>query len=249
MKRNTLSVPPLGPLQPQPGDPGTLDLPHYGIGFGGAVKRAFKKYARFDGRASRSEYWWFVLFANLVGFVLLILTTVLGLATSPDRGDTIGAAGIPFMILFLLFVLAMITPGLSILVRRLHDANFSGALAFLILIPSVGSLITMILAIMPTNVEGTRFDRPRDSVPPTTREVTKEQFGDVYFKLGGGESAGWGATYWKEFFEDNERPDMKYLVQEPLTPEHTRMMIVTDYQAKQHRLFFLTEDEEEGFFD
>ena len=38
-----------------PGVP--LDWPHYGIGFGGAVKRAFRKYATFSGRASLSEYW------------------------------------------------------------------------------------------------------------------------------------------------------------------------------------------------
>ena len=52
------------------GDPGTLDLPYYGIGFIPAIKRAFSKYARFDGRASRGEYWWWVLFLAIVGIVL-----------------------------------------------------------------------------------------------------------------------------------------------------------------------------------
>jgi hypothetical protein len=42
--------------------PPPLDLPHYGIGFVDAVKRGFKKYATFKGRASRSEYWWWTLF-------------------------------------------------------------------------------------------------------------------------------------------------------------------------------------------
>jgi hypothetical protein len=44
--------------QPQPSlaVPPPLDQPYYGIGFGGAVGRGFKKYATFTGRASRSEY-------------------------------------------------------------------------------------------------------------------------------------------------------------------------------------------------
>jgi hypothetical protein len=41
---------------------------------------------------------------------------------------------------------------------------------------------------------------------------------------------------------------MKYLSEEPETPEHTRMMIVTDYGRNEYRLFFLTEESEESFF-
>ena len=79
------------------------------------------------------------------------------------------------------------------------------------------------------------------------REVTKEQFKEIYFKLGGG--LGWTLEYWNKFFEDDKRPGWKYLLQEPETPEHTRMMIVTDFGSKEYRLFFLTEESEESFFD
>jgi len=78
------------------------------------------------------------------------------------------------------------------------------------------------------------------------KEVTKEQFKEIYFSLGGG--FGWDSDYWNKFFEDEARPGMKYLVEEPRTPEHTRMMIVTDYGEKEYRLFFLTEEDEEIFF-
>ena len=81
------------------------------------------------------------------------------------------------------------------------------------------------------------------------KAVTKEQFKDIYFRLGGGDTAGWGLEYWNKFFEDNGTPDMKYLVHEPETPEHTRMMIVTDYSTNEYRLFFMTEEAEEHFFD
>ena len=81
------------------------------------------------------------------------------------------------------------------------------------------------------------------------KEVTKEQFKEIYFKLGGGAETGWGLEYWNKFFEDEKRPGMKYLLEEPETPEHTRMMIVTDYDRNEYRLFFLTEESEESLFD
>lgn len=161
------------PTQPQPfpppGDPGTLDLPYYGIGFAGAIKRAFQKYARFDGRASRSEYWWYALFNFLVFVVLYVLGIVLGLATggnvTSDGGD-LGPAFWPFAVLIVIFVLGSIVPGISITVRRLHDQDLSGWLALLALIPNIGSLILMILAIMPSKPYGARYDRFRSGAVP-----------------------------------------------------------------------------------
>ncbi len=81
------------------------------------------------------------------------------------------------------------------------------------------------------------------------KEVSKEEFREIYFRLGGGNASGWDLDYWNKFFEENEKPDMKYLVREPQTREGTRMMIVTDYGMKEYRLFFLTEEAEENFFD
>lgn len=153
-----------GPPFPPTGDPGTLDLPYYGIGFAGAVKRAFAKYARFDGRASRSEYWWYALFNVVVFLVLYIPAIILGLATgdnvTSDGGD-LGPAFWPFAVLIVIFVLGSIVPGISITVRRLHDQDLSGWLALLALIPNIGSLILMILAIMPSKPYGARYDRFR----------------------------------------------------------------------------------------
>jgi len=81
------------------------------------------------------------------------------------------------------------------------------------------------------------------------KKVSKEYFKEIYFKLGGGSATGWGPEYWNEFFEIEKRPGMKYLVEEPETPQHTRMMIVTDFGNNEYRLFFLTEESEESFFD
>ena len=79
------------------------------------------------------------------------------------------------------------------------------------------------------------------------KEVTKEQFKEIYFRLGGGAATGWGPVYWNRFFENEKMPGMKYLAEEPPTPEHTRMMIVSG--RNECRLFFLTEESEESFFD
>ncbi len=53
------------------------------------------------------------------------------------------------------------------------------------------------------------------------KEVTKEQFKEIYFNLGGGAATGWGLEYWNKFFEDDKKPGMKYLLEEPETPEQS----------------------------
>ena len=129
--------------QPQPaGVAGTatppLEMPYYGIGFVDAIKRGFKKYATFSGRASRSEYWWWYLFTFLVYLVLGVPLYVVGIATSRDGGRTPGTLAIPLIILLTVFALGIIVPSLALTVRRLHDAGYSGLLALLLLIPYVG---------------------------------------------------------------------------------------------------------------
>lgn len=149
--------------QPQPSGavssaPPPLELPHYGIGFVDAVKRAFKKYATFTGRASRSEYWWWTLFTFITYLVLGLLTYVVGIATSRDGGRTPGLLAVPLIILFAVFALGIIVPTLALTVRRLHDAGYSGLLALLFLVPYVGGLVIMIFALMQSSAAGAKYD-------------------------------------------------------------------------------------------
>jgi len=148
--------PPTGP----DGEP-SLDQPHYGISFTGAVKRVFAKYARFDGRASRSEYWWWVLATTLVFGVLGVLIGVLGGATSTgSSSDAPSPVVVVLGILLLLAALAVIVPNIAVTVRRLHDADLSGWLYLLNLIPYVGGLVVLVLTVLPSEPNGARFDRP-----------------------------------------------------------------------------------------
>jgi uncharacterized membrane protein YhaH (DUF805 family) len=144
-------------MQPPP----PLDWPHYGIGFGGAISRGFKKYARFDGRASRSEYWWWTLFTTVVAIVLAIPTVVIGLQTSPDGGRTPGAPAVPLLVTLMLFYLAVVVPTIALTVRRLHDVGLSGWLVLLALIPWVGGLILLVFAVLPPSPAGARYDPAR----------------------------------------------------------------------------------------
>lgn len=128
------STPPTAAPVPTLGEP-ALDKPYYGIGFGGAVARFFKKYATFSGRASRSEYWWVYLFAGVIGAVLSALGQVTSVAA---------VAGV----LSVVWTLGTLIPTLSIAVRRLHDTNKSG---WFVLIPAVFSYGGQLMAIIAMN--------------------------------------------------------------------------------------------------
>lgn len=147
------AAPQYGATTPVAGDPGTLDLPWYGISFGGAFKRFFQKYARFDGRASRSEYWWAALGLGLITLVLYALTFV-GIAA--HSGALTGIFGM----IFFLYFLAILIPSIALTVRRLHDANFSGWFYLLVLVPA-GGLVIFVFTLLDPKPEGARFDRSR----------------------------------------------------------------------------------------
>ena len=143
-----------------------LDKPLYGASFAQAIKRLFTKYAVFSGRASRSEFWWATLFVFLVALVIWLPGIIIGAATgtptvSPTTGRSTITPGPAFAIfagLGILFYLAILVPSIAVTVRRLHDANFSGAFYLLVFVPWIGSLILLVLAILESKPEGARFD-------------------------------------------------------------------------------------------
>jgi len=75
-----------------------------------AFKRVvFENYANFDGRASKSEYWWYFLAAILISIATAVVDSILGIN-----------------ILNNLVSLALFIPGIAAAARRLHDTNRSG---------------------------------------------------------------------------------------------------------------------------
>src|SRR3974390_1331011 len=102
------------------------------MNFQQAVQSGFSNYAKFRGRAARSEFWWFQLFIVLGGIVAAVLDL---LANSNVLG------GEP---LATLFYLATIIPGLAVSVRRLHDTDSSGWWLLLGLIPLIGMIVLIV---------------------------------------------------------------------------------------------------------
>lgn len=98
-----------------------------------AIKTCFKKYATFSGRASRSEYWYFALFNNVLIWIPIMLAIVI-------NHDIISSI---LSVAAILYILAVFIPGLAVAVRRLHDIGKSGSYYFLSIIPYIGAFILL----------------------------------------------------------------------------------------------------------
>ncbi len=91
------------------------EVPGY-LEMGEAVRKCFNNYSTFTGRASRSEYWWFVLFYYLIAVGAGILAAIVDASFNTEFA-------LPAS---LLVAVVFIVPSLSVYVRRLHDVNKSG---------------------------------------------------------------------------------------------------------------------------
>jgi uncharacterized membrane protein YhaH (DUF805 family) len=94
-----------------------------------SVKTCFAKYGSFDGRASRSEFWWFQLFILVYMIVVLIVGALIVDILDSDEGEVLMA-----LIILASFLLLMI-PYVAVSSRRLHDMGLSGWLQLVQLIP------------------------------------------------------------------------------------------------------------------
>ena len=85
-----------------------------------------EKYAKFEGRASRSEYWWFTLML-WIGYAFFGFMAVysMGIDQFGNFGEP-GAIGWVFIVCGVIFVLGTFIPTISVSVRRFHDRNLSG---------------------------------------------------------------------------------------------------------------------------
>ena len=106
--------------------------------FGTAIKTCFNKYADFEGKAIRSEYWFFTLFIWLVWGVLYVTTFSIAISTMPTEGVAMFLFSIPVMWFF-----ATLIPHIAVGIRRLHDTGKSGFYYFWSLVPFIGSLIVL----------------------------------------------------------------------------------------------------------
>jgi uncharacterized membrane protein YhaH (DUF805 family) len=119
------------------------------MSFTGAIRSVLSQYVGFGGRARRSEYWWFVLFAILVG----IVTTLLDAALGTDFEGSATSSGL----LSLIANLVLLLPSLAVAVRRLHDTDRSGWWILIGLIPLIGAIVLLVFFVQDGTPGPNRF--------------------------------------------------------------------------------------------
>lgn len=92
---------------------------------------ALKQYADFNGRATRQQYWMYVLFYIIIGIGLGVVDGVIG--TAPALGG--------------IYSLAMLIPSISICTRRLHDTGRSGWWQLIIFVPLIGAIVLLVFLV------------------------------------------------------------------------------------------------------
>ena len=102
--------------------------------FSDSVTTCLKKYFVFQGRASRSEYWWFQLIVSPSYLISTIIENEIGY-------------------FFLGITLFTLIPAISAGVRRLHDTNRSGFFLLISFIPFIGGLV-LLFFLIPEGTKG-----------------------------------------------------------------------------------------------
>jgi len=92
------------------------------MNFQQSIKTCFTKYADFNGRASRSEYWWFALAIALGCAILSVIAPVA----------------------YLIFAIGTLVPSIAAATRRLHDTNRSGWWQLIIVVPIIGFIVLIV---------------------------------------------------------------------------------------------------------
>ena len=113
-----------------------------------------KHYADFNGRARRSEYWFFTLVHSLlvilpiiIGLVMIVTASLTQLHHPASEVPRYGNVGVFIIFIFGLLHLALFIPQLAVSVRRLHDTDKSGFFILIAFIPYVGVIGGIVLLV------------------------------------------------------------------------------------------------------
>jgi uncharacterized membrane protein YhaH (DUF805 family) len=109
------------------------------VTFSTAIRSCLTRYAQFSGRARRSEYWLFNLFAFLITFATAVLDVLIGV-----------------QVFTVLAILGLLLPVLAVTVRRLHDTDHSGAWVLINLLP-FGAIVLFVFICIDSRPYPNRF--------------------------------------------------------------------------------------------
>lgn len=131
------------------------------VSFGQAITLYFKNYFNFNGRSSRSEYWWIALALAIIaipfcvnyGFIYLNFAT-----GDLSEAEFIAASrGGVWSYIYGLIYLALLLPNIAISCRRLHDTGRGAGWIFISLVPIVGGIWYLVLMLLPSQMGSNRF--------------------------------------------------------------------------------------------
>jgi uncharacterized membrane protein YhaH (DUF805 family) len=154
-----------------------------------------KKYAVFDGRARRQEYWMFYLFNLLISVGIGI---VLGVLTAVSRTNMVGIS--------YLYSLAILVPSIAVSVRRLHDTGKSGWWLLLVVVP-FGAFVVLYFLIQ-VGVAGPNQYGPDPKTGdagyvPSPAVTATAPAGWLADPTGRHELRYWDASVWTQHVSDN----------------------------------------------
>ena len=107
-----------------------------------------QKYATFKGRASKKEFWYFILFAILLQVVSVILFNFI----------------LRLSLISLLFYLSLTIPGIAVTVRRLHDTDHSSKLLLFFFLRPISTGIEIIKALLSNGTPGLNRFGPNPNI-------------------------------------------------------------------------------------
>lgn len=112
-----------------------------------------KKYAVFNGRARRKEYWYFILFHMIISLVVGVIDGLTGSFSGEVGVGLLGA----------IYALALLIPSIAVIVRRLHDTDRSGWWILISLIPLIGTIVLIVFLVLDSTPGANRFgENPKE---------------------------------------------------------------------------------------
>ena len=118
-----------------------------------AYKKFWKGYVDFEGRSTRSDYWFVYLVNVLITFAYFLLQAVFGGLVAVTESSFLAVISLILLLIFFAYGIAAFLPGIAITVRRLRDAGYNWPYIFVTFIPFVGWIILIVLLCKPTKVE------------------------------------------------------------------------------------------------
>lgn len=113
------------------------------------------RYAEFQGRSTRSEYFGFLIFSVMaypitILIIRLTISPLLGSILNPENPDnaSFGIWIVASKTLIIPYALFIFVPYIAVLIRRLHDQGKSGYWLLILLVPYIGIMIIWILTCM-----------------------------------------------------------------------------------------------------